>query len=117
MNGNNEFLIESRRNKCFQLLVQLTVIGENGVHGAPARRHVNRESNQGNERAMPLLHCMVARNAKEIQARIKFAMTMSHAQVRCILCQIRSVHVRFDYEKRFSVSFSYTATKHLLKDA
>ena len=86
------------------------------MHGAPARKRVNKESNQGNERAMTLLHCMVARNAKEIRARIKFAMTMSHAQVRRIFCQIRSVS-RFNYEKRFSVSSSYTATKHLLKDA
>ena len=82
------------------------------MHGAPARRRVNRESNQGNERAMPLLHCMVERNAKETQARIKFAMTMSHAQVRRIFCQIRSLS-SFNYEKRFSVSSSYTATKHL----
>ena len=56
-------------------------IGESGANGVHAVSRVSRENNQENENATHRLHSMVERNAKETQAKMKFAMKMCHAQV------------------------------------
>ena len=55
--------------------------GESGVNGAHAVRPVNRENNQENVNATPLLHSMEGRNVRATQAKSKSAMKTFHAQV------------------------------------
>lgn len=67
--------------KCFDIFLQSTETGENGVNGVLVPRLANRENDRGNENVTRQLHCMVARNAMESQAKTKLAMKMSIAQV------------------------------------
>lgn len=51
------------------------------MNGVLVPRLANRENDRGNENVTRQLHCMVARNAMESQAKTKLAMKMSIAQV------------------------------------
>ena len=51
------------------------------MNGVLVLRLANRENDRGNENVTRQLHCMMARNAMESQAKTKPAMKMSIAQV------------------------------------
>ena len=67
--------------RIFDIFLQSTETGENGVDGVLVPRLANRENDRGNENVNRQLHCMVARNAMESQVKTKLAIKMSIAQV------------------------------------